>query len=405
MGYKTPDLIIYRKTHTFSDGQSIRVTATGFTPQECIANMKIKINDTEGEIKRKNVEKSESKNITLAESMEQWLVQTKKDAIKDKTYDRYETTIQNQIAKYSIGNIESYAVNEKDIKLYIQELMKSDLSYSSIKKAYGLLKQFMSYLYEKNISLNPMNTIKLPKSKRGSIDLSENVSDEELENLVDTGYKPITIRDILSDEEIKIFKKESCREYKFGISGYRYGRIIYFMILTFPRMGEMLAARWKDIDFVNKKMKIDKAIATVKNRDDGAEKKTKRIITSAKYDRIRDVMLTDEAIEVLNEHKKLMDPKSDDEFICKTIHGTVVNERVLYDSLKLILTRAGIDKESFSPHNLRHTGISYYIRHGVPIDVIANMAGHDVSVTQKVYYHIIQDQKEKTLDIMNSIQI
>lgn len=400
---RTKDLIVYQKSHTFSNGKMMRISVTGYTPQECISRMDEKISITENELKKSNAQKEDSKGRTLTQAMSQWLVVTKKDKVKNKTYDRYENTLLNQICKYDIGKLQVYSITRYDIETYIQTLSQSNLSYSSIKKSYELLKQFMAYLYEKDISSNPMNGLSLPKKKADSIELTSFISDK---NLSLTMSEAITIKDILDDDEIKQFKKEACKEYKVGVGGYRYGRIFYFMILTFPRIGEMLAIRWKDIDFENKTMRIDKSISTIKNRDINATTKTKRVVTTPKsLNSIREVMLTDEAIKVLLEHKELMSPKSEDDFVCTTIHGTVASDRVLYDSLKLIMKNSGIQKENFSPHNLRHTGISYYIRHGVPIDVIANMAGHDVSVAQKVYYHIIQSQKNSALEIMNKISV
>lgn len=405
---KNPELIVYRKSHTFSNGKSARIGVTGYTPTECIANMKEKIRITEEEIRKEKNIKSDAKNITLAEGMRIWLINEKHNKIKEKTYDRYECTLENQIAKKSIGMIQVYSIDKNNVESYLDELYSSNLSKSSIKKAYELLKQYMDYLYEKNPIDNPMRGITLEnKLKNASVDLSKSINDDDIEEIHISSLKQVTEKDVLNDEEIKAFKKEACKELKVGISGYRYGYIFYFMILTFPRIGEMLAIRWKDIDFENKMMFIRKGISTVKDRSENAERKRKRIITTPKSQKsIREVMLTDEAIWALKEHKKRMNPESDNEFICKTIHGTVASDRVMYDSLKLIIQRSGIsNKEQFSPHNLRHTGISYYIRHGVPIEMVANMAGHDISVTQHVYYHIIQEQKNKALDIMNSISI
>lgn len=402
---KNPDVIVYRKKYTFSNGKTVRVCVTGYTPKECMQNMKDKISHTENKIYQENAQRSNHKGVTLGNGMITWL-NDKKGTIKEKTFDRYETTLNNQILKHPIKDKQVYNIAESDIESYVDFLMKSNLSFSSIKKAYILLKQYMNYAYEKNPIKNPMNSVSLPKYKTSSIALGDVITDEKIDKLHDNGIKPVTIKDILTDEEIKIFKKESCKEYRPGVGGYRYGHIFYFMILTFPRVGEMLATRWKDVDFENKVMHIQKGISTVKNRDVDSKTKTKRVITTPKSkNSIRDIMLTDEAIWALEEHKKLMSPKSDEEFICKTVNNSVASDRVLYDSLKLIIKNSGIQKENFSLHNLRHTGISYYIRHKVPIDIIANMAGHDVSVTQKIYYHIIQDQKNTALNIMNSIKI
>ena len=57
--------------------------------------------------------------------------------------------------------------------------------------------------------------------------------------------------------------------------------------------------------------------------------------------------------------------------------------------MKKILNNAGIDKH-ITIHGLRHTGISYYIRHGVDKEFVAKMAGHSNSkITEDVYMVVI----------------
>ena len=53
-------------------------------------------------------------------------------------------------------------------------------------------------------------------------------------------------------------------------------------------------------------------------------------------------------------------------------------------------------------HGLRHTGISYFLRHGVPVEVISRMAGHQsIQITIDTYYSVIEEQKQKALDDLN----
>ena len=73
----------------------------------------------------------------------------------------------------------------------------------------------------------------------------------------------------------------------------------------------------------------------------------------------------------------------------KYTHPTdISNCALLQDAVKYWLQRAGISK-NISIHGLRHTGISYWIRHGVDIASISRTAGHtDISTTTRIYYNI-----------------
>lgn len=130
-------------------------------------------------------------------------------------------------------------------------------------------------------------------------------------------------------------------------------------------------------------------------------------------------MITDDAKEAILEHKKRMRPESENELIFATDNGKPLSEAQAWRALNGILYATNLKKDpkkeykdqpvpparkGFSMHYLRHTGISYYLRHGVPIDVISRMAGHSsTDVTRRVYYHIIADQTEDAFKIMNGI--
>jgi site-specific recombinase XerD len=66
----------------------------------------------------------------------------------------------------------------------------------------------------------------------------------------------------------------------------------------------------------------------------------------------------------------------------------------LNDILSKALKRAGINKK-VSVHGLRHTGISYFLRHGAASEVVSKQAGHnDISTTNGIYYSVIEEQKK-----------
>lgn len=279
-------------------------------------------------------------------------------------------------------------------------------SLSTLIKTYNLLHPYMNFIYKKSMENNPMNEVNKPSKNLNAIQID--VGDDtksDLSKVIDEKIHVVIPTEILSDEEIDIFKKEISQPYIIGVSGYRYGYGLYFIMLTFLRIGEALALQWKDVNWNNKTLTVNKNISIVKNRNrkNDSDKKYKRIIGTTKYENDRNVMLTNEAIDILKLHKDVMKPNSENEFIFQSSTGKITQYRVLYDTLKIIMKNSGLQKDNFSPHTLRHTGISYYIRHGVPIDMIANMAGHSVDITKKVYYHIIKEQQNAVLNIMNNI--
>lgn len=92
-------------------------------------------------------------------------------------------------------------------------------------------------------------------------------------------------------------------------------------------------------------------------------------------------------------------------YVFETKNGTFASPSNLYQNIKSIYDKAGIDEKKVGLHKLRHTGISYYIRHGVPIEIVSKMAGHSsIAVTTNIYYDLVEDQFKDAIKIMNNIK-
>jgi integrase len=156
-------------------------------------------------------------------------------------------------------------------------------------------------------------------------------------------------------------------------------------------------------------MKIVKQKQRVKNRDENAEHKTKLIITSPKSkSSIRIVPLTNEAIQIMSDYKKECKLTGASDPVFATDSGEAISEPQLYKTLRGLLKSAGINKDKgdkkFNLHSLRHSGISYYIRHDVPISQVTAIAGHAQEMTTiGTYYHQVEAQKKDALSKMNGI--
>lgn len=213
---------------------------------------------------------------------------------------------------------------------------------------------------------------------------------------------------VLSDDDIAKFKEQVYLPINSGKKGRsKYGPAFYFIMMTCLRFGEAAAITWRDIDFEKREMVINKSVSKVKNRD-GGKAKTKRIRTTPKSSKSRVVMLSKEAIEALETIRERSQYTKPTDLVICTKNGTTVLHNEFWLRLKGTLQAAGLMNEArekkFSPHYLRHTGISYYIRNGVPLEMVSKMAGHSsVAITEQIYYHIIHDQQQKMVEMMDKI--
>lgn len=360
---KTAGLLVYRK---MINGK--RVIVSGYSEEECLAKMQVK--------EKANID---SVDLSIQEGMQRWLYTVKIKKIKPRSFDRLECTYKNQICNSEIAKKKPVDLTEEEANAFLDNVYQSK-SLSTTKKTRDLLNGYMRYC---KISFKT----ELPGT-----------NDEKTLKV-----KQILPSEILDDQQIVAFKKVACSE-----RGGRYGNLFYFLICTYLRIGEAQALKWSDINFQNKTIIINKAISTIVSRDNKgnrkADSKGRRntiVISTVKSSKgNRTIFLTDEAIFALRNQQKI---NGDQELLFASEKGTLALETNLRRSLASILEKADIHIERFGLHRLRHTGISYCLRHGAPIDVVANQAGHDVRMTTQVYYHIIEAQKKAFADMMNSV--
>lgn len=405
------DSFRYEKTHTYPDGfTKIRIGVTAKTIDECINFMKVREKELDKEFLSETIPITQD---LLQDAMKKWLKEEKLGKIKATSYDRIERTIKNQIEDTRLGIMPAADVDADDIRSHL-DYLRYDKKYSQsvISKTYDVLHQFFHFLYAKDLSGNPMNGIAKPTK---GADIGELVEERNL-------FESNDLKDmVLSDDEIKTFRDWVFNEAATGSQGRsKYGLALYFTMMTFLRSGEARTLRWRDLDLDHNRLQVTKSISRVINRSEEEDAKTQVVTTTPKTaNGVRIVMITDDAKEAILEHKKRMRPESENELIFATDNGKPLSEAQAWRALNGILYATNLKKDpkkeykdqpvpparkGFSMHYLRHTGISYYLRHGVPIDVISRMAGHSsTDVTRRVYYHIIADQTEDAFKIMNGI--
>lgn len=370
----------------------------GDTIKECMEKMKeleyeyIKL---ESETTEYSPEVSEA--LLLRDSMKVWLYEFKRTELKkDKSFDTIESTFNTHIKNSLIGKMPLINISSLVIKNYLNNLA-NDKSVSTLKKVYSLFNQFFAHYYASNPLKNPMMAVKMPVVKK-KVDAKKIKSLDDFDDLFEENIVS------LNDDEINLLIDELTKPIIVGVGGYKHGYAILFLMWSFMRVGEALALRWKDVDFEERSVKIYKAYTKVRKRDENGQPtgSYEWLITPPKSkSSIRKLYIDKKAVDCLLKYKEIIKPESDENFIIRSSNDNPVSLQYLNAVLKSALDHCGI-KTEISIHGLRHTGISYYIRHGVPIEIVSKMAGHsDISTTTRIYYDVIEEQKKnafKNLD-------
>lgn len=327
----------------------------------------------------------ESKNV-LHNKMCEWLFLKKRLQLKPSSFDRLETTINNQIRLSNLGQMRYKQISSYDIQGLINSLNDEKKSWSTIKKAYDALNDFYRDVCIEEKFDNPMLTVKM-------------ISKENTK----TKTKRI---EFLNESNVEKFIREATRltieERPYYPLGYAYASIIF----TGLRAGEMSALRWRDIDFDNDIISVTKTVEKVKNRDfDESNKELMREMGIKRYTYAegstktyanRYVYMNKEAKKMLLMQYEYSNNPTTDSYVIGTREGNPNNPSNMSKTIGIIEKNAGIDIKSDGVHVLRHTCASSLFRNEVPIQYIADMLGNSVDVCQSTYVHFVDEQRRKT---------
>lgn len=369
------------------DGRWVASIQNGFK-ENGRPNIKIKYAKTQAEAKRKlkelikeiytPTEEVVTNNSLVKEYCNDWLINIQSNILKPSSYDRKETTLENQVYPL-IGDIYMSQVTFDDIQFMVNKLKKQNLSYSTIKKAYEAINGCFKYaLIKGDISKNPCIGVTLPKNlKRQDGDIK-----------------------FYTEEQIKLLLEQSTLKYNNGRNKYRLGYGIQFLLYTGLRIGEALALTWEDIDFQNKTLRINKNLKQVKNRDSNNQGNYKIIIQDSTKTKSgsRIIPLNNKSIEALNHIKEVT---GQCKYVFSTETGNNVSGRTYDTMFRKIQENCGF-KKIYGVHALRHTFASLLFKKGIDVKTVSEILGHkDVSVTYNTYIHLIQEQKMNAVNLLD----
>jgi len=178
---------------------------------------------------------------------------------------------------------------------------------------------------------------------------------------------------------------------------------LIFLILSYTgiRVGELVALKWKDIDFVNQTISITKTYYNPNNNT------VKFLLVTPKTKKSRRKVVVDEVvIEALKNHKEkqektseqLGDVYNNQHFIfAKTERqpGYPIVIKMVQLRMARLLKRANLNPE-LTPHSLRHTHTSLLAEAGVALEQIMDRLGHsDDQITKNVYLHVTKEMKKE----------
>ena len=167
--------------------------------------------------------------------------------------------------------------------------------------------------------------------------------------------------------------------------------MMYVMITSGLRRGEMLGLQWQDIDFENGVASINRCV--VSSRD-----KKAHVDTPKTQESMRDVPLTATTLSLLAELKK----DSISKWVFPTPDGEPRQPEAITHRVKRFMKINGLP--DMSPHDLRHTCATLLLQNGADIKSVQTILGHtDASTTLNFYVSTDINRMRSAINALDSV--
>lgn len=305
---------------------------------------------------------------TVNSYIKNWLMTVKKPTMKPASFDRLERTFEKQIENTRVGRSQLGTLTTLEIQTLLNSYART-LSYSTIKKVYGLLNNCFRYAVAvRDIPHNPVDGVFLPKEENLAIQTK-------------------TIQ-IMADSDLQRLEAAMNSTYSNGLPRYRYAAAYVLIANTGLRSGEALALTWDKVDFSSRTITISQNASRIKRRENEILAGSEQIITTTKTKSgIRKIPINEKALTALNQLKKAQKEQNiQTDFVIATSKGNMVVQNSFYRIFQNLQKTLGITPVTV--HALRHTFASNLINAGVDVKVASQLLGHSsVKITYGTYVH------------------
>lgn len=296
---------------------------------------------------------SDFNNITFKEFIDVYL-----DHISLYVQENSIKVINTALPHFSnLNNLEMSKINILHIQLCIDNMVRNNLSYNTIKTYYCRINAIFNIAKNKFniISTVPTKNIELiaPKSKFNKTALSV----AELNMLIN---------------------KTSSLKYKV---------ILALAGMCGLRIGEITGLKWSQVDFINGTITVD-----------------------SQWKHLKDGAVGFGELKSPNSYRTIPMPSKVKKLLLelKNFNPTHISNRIIiYNGsttasvcMKKHLKRSGYD---MSIHELRHTYATALIANNVDFKTIAKLMGHDIEQTLRTYSHVTDDMLTRATDLLEKI--
>lgn len=272
--------------------------------------------------------------------------------------------INSYIGSWKLNEIDSFVLDQLYTKLKTGQKIKVISNYTLLHYFNIVNLMFEQAIKFELLQINPNKKLKRPKKEVKMV----------------TCYNPEQTKKLLNCLENENIK---------------YNALISLAIDSGARKSELLGLEWKNVDFQNNVITIDKSLHVVNG--ELIEKELKNITS------YRSIVITERTKNILKRYKeeqqKMFSDFSENNKVFVRKDGKSIYPTTCGKMLKEIAKRNDLPPLNF--HALRHTCASLLISLGVHVKEIQDRMGHSsINVTMSTYSHVFQSNR---VEVANKI--
>jgi integrase len=302
---------------------------------------------------------------TVAEYLLRWLMECAKPSTRPRTFERYEQLIRLHIVP-EIGKIRLERLAPADVQRLLNRKLAGGLSPKSVRHLRAVLTVALNRALRWGlVGRNAAALTDAPKLERHQI-------------------HPLTLAQ--TQHFIEAVKREP------------FGPFFLLAATTGARRGELLAAKWSDVDLDSRVIRITGSLQRIDGSLQVCEPKTAKSR--------RPLPLLDFVAEALKAHRgrQLRERLQagpdwlDQGFVFTGAHGQPLDpDGALRDAFKAALGKAGLP--DIRLHDLRHSAASLLLALNIHPRVVMELLGHSqISLTMDTYSHTVPEILRDAID-------
>ena len=320
----------------------------------------------------RDVDLTEECRMTLGEWLDKWLDEYMIFTVRESTLDSYRCLTENQVKRFigekQLSSLTTAELQKFYIKIKNEGRVKPtregsyELADSMVRKIHMMLHEALdTAVSERLIAKNPTIGTTIPKNNYPE-------------------------KQVLGNEQLETFL-EAIKHEEYWCD------FFYVEVMTGLRRGEICGLKWSDIDFEDKKLRIERSVAVKKGGGVSiGETKTQT--------GTRNIFMPPSVAEVLQKRKQTA--------ITEWVFPAFLNPEqpihpaAAYRKLKVILKHAELPMLRF--HDLRHTFATYAMKGGVDAKTLSGILGHtNASFTLDTYTHVTSDMQKSASAVVGNM--